>query len=331
MADAAEREHAREPDLAAEVAALARTARSVQAATSKLHAITRALLARVGAECDSGAVTQDAVCALTEIQARYEELRRACERNSAALERAAGSVHFAEQAFAAGVAAGEQRAAAQAGRARHARHARQDGAQLRLLGLAGPAAAGAWAALKAATRAHAKGAAASAMTAGVLTAGTLTLTIAPQPWSTPAPPAPQKSLMVLPASAPAPAAAVTLAPRPHRSRRRQPRPSPPAPAPAASAAPSPSPSVSQSPPVQGSVTGSAVPLGGGRWSLTLTAQDGPAGWSLTCTPGLTLSAMSGDLAAGESVTVTVVSTDPGAGGTVWLQPGGTAVQLQPPG
>lgn len=325
MGDAAH-EHAREPDLAGEMTALAAETRSLHAATRKLHAITRALIARVSAECDRGAVTDDAICALTELQSRYEDGRKASERNSAALEQAAGSLHLARQALARGIAIGEQRAAMRVPRARHAR---QDGPALRVLGLAvPPVVAGGWAAV----RAHAKGAAASAVTAGAMAAGTVvTLHVATQPYAS----APHRTTTLAPAATgTVSAAVVTLAPL---RRRRHHRAVLPAPSPGRTRArPSPSPSPSASPAsspssiAPGTLTGSAAAAGSGVWTLTLTAQDGPVAWSLTCSPGLTLSEPSGHLVAGQSETVTVTSASPLSGGTIWLWPGDIPVRVRAP-
>lgn len=323
MEDAA-RKHARRPDLADELAALAAESRSAHAVTRKLHAITRALLARISAECDQGTITQDAVCNLVAIESRYEEQRQALERNTAALDGAAGSLHFARQALAQGIRIGEQRAAAR-GRARHARTARP---ALRVLGLAvPPVAAGAWAAVKG----HAKGAAVSAVTAGAMAAGTVvTLHVATQPYAT----VPQRVTLVPAATVPASAAAATL-PSPRSRRHRKATALPPSvpvtPAPAPSPVPSLTPSASPaSSPPPGTLTGPGVAyLAGGTAQVTLSAEGGAADWSVSCDPGLSISPDSGYLGDGQGVTVTVTAQDPGQHGQCWLQPGGTALRVLP--
>jgi hypothetical protein len=226
----------------------------------------------------------------------------------------------------------DEREAARTARGRHA--AGRARPYLRAVKAIIPAAfIGSGALIRHALGAHRLHVAAAAMTTAALTSA-VTITAVTVPYTTAPPPAvPPPAAPAPPATVPAPAALVKAAPHRHHVRRHRaavviPHPSPvTASPPRQSPSPPPPPA---SPAAPGTVTAPPVILAGGTGQLVLTAEGGPAAWSLTCTPELALSAQSGHLDAGQSVTITVTSASPMAGGTIWLQPGGIPVQVRAP-
>jgi len=186
--------------------------------------------------------------------------------------------------------------------------------------------AAAGAAVRHALRAHARGTVAASLTAAV-TAGTMTsLVLTPHAVTAQGPSVPPAAVAA-PAAA-APASRHAAAPRRHRHRH---RPAAVFPQPPRTRAPSPPPSATPAAAPGSLLLSSPVMMLaiGATGELNLTASGGDVAWSLSADPGITLSATSGVLRAGLSVTVAVTRTDARTG-TVWAEPGGQAVRVTAP-
>lgn len=229
----------------------------------------------------------------------------------------------------------DEREVIDAARGTRSRHAsRKPHPHLRAVKALIPAAfIGSWGLIRYASRAARAHAALTALAVSAVGGAGAVYTLSPEVTTTlPANAAPAPA-----AAVPSPAALATFAPPAHRRGRHHHRPHivpPRRVSPSPSSSPRHSPSPSPSPPASsrpsGEVTAPPVILSGGTGQLVLTADGGPVAWSLTCSPGITVSTSSGHLSAGQSLTITVTSASPLSGGTIWLWPGDIPVQVRAP-